>query len=224
MNAKRVISITLSVIVLLLLASSARPEQTRDAAAEAPRSPQAQPLIQPPAAAQARPAAIPAQAPPTETFAGAIVTQVFTLSAGWNAIYLGVEPINPSPLVDGIPEKSVMEAVFADLEDSHALDSVWTYTQPVSNKDYIIDPGEGLWDEPGWQRYIPDNNVGPDGESRGFLTTLYTLHANTGYLVNMKTSGTVTVSGKPVPGHHRWAAGAYNLAGFPIDAHLTSTQ
>ena len=64
----------------------------------------------------------------------------------------------------------------------------------------------------------PTTNVGPDGESRGFLTTLHTLHANTGYLVKLKegTSGTVTVKGKPVPGHPRWALDAHNLAGFPL--------
>ena len=167
--------------------------------------------------AQALPAAIPVQAPPTETFSGAIVTQVFSLQAGWNAICLGVEPINGSQLgSDGVPTQSVMEWVFGGL--GSALDSVWTYNQPVSSKDYIVDPGEGLWDEPGWERYIPASNVDENGQSRGFLTTLHTLHANTGYLVKLKegTSGTVTVKGKPVPGHHRWTPGAYNLAGFPI--------
>ena len=86
------------------------------------------------------------------------------------------------------------------------------------HKDYIVDPGEGLWDEPGWERYVPDTNSGRTASPSGFLTTLHTLHANTGYLVklNAGTSGTVTVKGKPVPGHHRWAPGAYNLAGFPI--------
>ncbi len=51
-------------------------------------------------AAQARPAALPALAPPVETISGTTLTQVFTLQAGWNAIYLGVEPVNPSPLVN----------------------------------------------------------------------------------------------------------------------------
>jgi hypothetical protein len=222
MNTKRVVGITLTVIVLLLLAAGARSAQTRDVSAEAPRVPPTLPVPQPPVEAQALPAAIPVQAPPTETFSGAIVTQVFSLQAGWNAIYLGVEPINASPLgSDGIPTQSVMEWVFGGL--GSALDSVWTYNQPVSGKDYIVDPGEGLWDEPGWERYVPDTNVGPDGESRGFLTTLHSLHANTGYLVKMNAAGSVTVTGKPVPGHHRWQAGAYNLAGFPIGPSQSPT-
>ena len=115
MNPKRVVGITLTVIVLLLVAAGARWRSRADVLAEAPRVPPTLPVAQPPVVAQALPAAIPAQAPPTETFAGAIVTQVFSLQAGWNAIYLGVEPINPSPMTNGVHEKSVMEAVFAGL-------------------------------------------------------------------------------------------------------------
>jgi hypothetical protein len=225
MNTKRVVGITLTVIALLLLAAGIRMAQSPGVSvAEALRVPQVQPVTQPQAAAAARPAAILTQTPPTETFAGANMTQTFTLNAGWNAIYLGVEPINGSHRgSDGVPNQSVMEWVFGGL--GSALDSVWTYNQPVSGKDYIVDPGEGLWDEPGWERYIPDTNVGPDGESRGFLTTLHTLHANTGYLVKLADdftgTTTVQVSGKPVPGHHRWAPGAYNLAGFPLTSGAT---
>ncbi len=62
---------------------------------------------------------------PVFTSAGAVVTQTFTLAAGWNAIYLEVEPINNSPLVnvgtadDPImaPTLSTMEAVFAPVAD-----------------------------------------------------------------------------------------------------------
>ncbi len=158
----------------------------------------------------------------TETIQGAVVTQVFTLHEGWNAVYLGVEPINPSGLVDpSKPElgykKPLLDAVFDGLA---GLESVWTYNQPPTHKDYIVDPGEGLWDAPGWDRYLPVANRGPDGRSREFLSTLTNLHANTGYLIKMQagTNGTFRVSGKPVPGHHRWRAGAYNLAGFPLTA------
>ena len=151
------------------------------------------------------------------------MTQTFTLSAGWNAIYLSVEPMNPSPLVNQgtaeqpqwVHEKSMMEAVFGPLVASGALESVWTYNQPVSHKDYIVDPGEGLWDAPGWLYYIPKGKPGSGDTS---LTNLVSLHTNTGYLVKLKdkTSGTVQVAGRPVPGHHRWGTGPYNLAGFPM--------
>ena len=125
---------------------------------------------------------------------GAIITQTFSLSAGWNTIYLGVEPVNTSALVNEgteaqplwVHERSVMEAVFAGLAESGRRSrACGPTTSRCSNKDYIIDPSEGLWDEPGWERYLPDENVGPDDESRGFLTTFHSLHANTGYLVKL---------------------------------------
>ena len=224
MNPKRVVGITLTVIVLLLLAAGIRMAQSPGVAAEAPRVPQVKPAAQPQRAEQAVDL-IPVPNPQlvATPAGGAVIQETFTLGPGWNAIYLGVEPINPSDLVDANkPElghvQSLMQAVFEPISDT--LDSVWTYTQPVSNKDYIVDPGEGLWDEPGWLRYVPETNVGPDGESRHFLSTLFTLHANTGYLVKMPDDlvGTksVSVSGRPVPGHHRWVAGAYNLSGFPV--------
>lgn len=231
---------------------------------------------------------------------GQVVTQTFTLHAGWNTIYLEVEPTNSSPLVgvgllfsagwsaeleddldagtlpdalrqafenNGITlsdrisvtkpedtywliaddaelvsyavfkedenggavlnvysaalhELSTLEAVFDTLACNDCLESVWTWNVPVSKMDYVIDPAEGLWDEPGWKRYFPETSVGPDGVSREFLTDLLSLHANTGYLVKLKDDAAnvdLTVSGTPVAGNHVWLKGSYNLAGFPID-------
>lgn len=216
MTTRRILSITL-LLGTILLAPAVMRTSAPAVVAEAPAV--APPLAPPAAIAETQRTSSAAVASPdvAELIAGALVEQTFSLSAGWNAIYLGVEPINGSPPgSDGVPEQSVMEWVFRDLGGS--LDSVWTYSQPVSSRDYLIDPGDGLWDEPGWDRYIPETNLGGNGESRGFLTTLHTLHANTGYLVKMNAAGTIRVTGKPVPGHHRWTAGAYNLAGFPLAA------
>lgn len=228
MKTKRAIGMFLVLTMMVLLALAARAAFAPETVAEAPRAapplaaPAAAPLAAPASAAETQRASSAAAVVPdvSETISGAIIEQKFTLNAGWNAIYLGVEPINESPLDgDGVPTQSVMEWVFGGLGGS--LDSVWTYNQPISNRDYLVDPSDGLWDEPGWDRYIPDSNLGDDGQSRGFLSTLHTLHANTGYLVKMKETGSITVKGKPVPGHHRWTPGAYNLAGFPVATGAT---
>jgi hypothetical protein len=162
------------------------------------------------------------------TAAGQVVTQTFTLRAGWNTIYLEVEPINDSPLVDPDgngplppePSLSTIEAVFAHLSCADCLESVWTWHMPSSRMDYIIDPSEGLWDAPGWERYFPAANAGADGGSREFLTNLLNLHANTGYLVKLRDgfagAATLSVSGSPVVGHRRWAKASYSLVGFPV--------
>lgn len=173
-------------------------------------------------------AAAPLPAAASATPAGQAVTQTFTLAAGWNTIFLEVEPDNPAPLVDPDgagplppqPSLSTIEAVFAGLSCNDCLESVWTWRTPRSRMDYIEDPTEGLWDAPGWERYFPAANIGPDGGSREFLSTLVALHANTGYLVKLRDSfsGTATlrVTGRPVVGHRRWAKAAYNLVGFPL--------
>ncbi|MBC8447964.1 MAG: hypothetical protein H8D78_09455 [Chloroflexi bacterium] len=238
--------------------------------------------------------------------AGQVVTQTFTLQAGWNTIYLEVEPSNSSPLVgvgllfsagwssqlesdldagnlpdalrqtfdnngitlsdrisvtkpeddywlisdDGemisyavfkevengesvlkvysaaLYEQSTIEAVFGALACDACLESVWKWNVPQSTMDYIIDPAEGLWDEPGWKRYFPETSLGPDDLSREFLTDLLSLHANTGYLVKLKDDAgdvELTVSGTPVARNHLWLKGSYNLAGFPIDPDAPPT-
>ena len=236
MNAKRVLGITV-IALALLLAASIRITQMRDVAAEAPRVPPPQPVGQPVAAPAVRAPQIGSRAPaaaPAGPLASAdavtspVITQTFTLQAGWNAIYLEVEPVNTSPLVNQgtaadpiwVHEKSTMETVFADLAASGALESVWGWNVPTSRVDYIVDPTEGLWDEPGWRRYVPESKVGPDGVSQGFLTNLLSLHANTAYLVKLKDDlsgpATLAVRGAPIVQRQRWIKGSYNLAGFPI--------
>ena len=140
--------------------------------------------------------------------AGAVLTQTFHLRAGWNSIYLEVEPINASPLVNVgtvdqpimAPEQSTIEAVFAGLSCDGCLQSVWTWNIPLTTMDYIVDPAEGLWDAPGWKRYFPDTSTDENGVSRAFLTDLFDLHVNTGYLIQLRQGAapvTLTVRGRP---------------------------
>ncbi len=94
----------------------------------------------PPAAPQASPAQSAAQPAQPQSVgdldaAGQVVTQTFTLRAGWNTIYLEVEPINTSPLTNTgtltqpiwIHEKSTMETVFAGLACNACLESARTW-------------------------------------------------------------------------------------------------
>lgn len=156
---------------------------------------------------------------------GDTVTQTFSLQAGWNAVYLEIEPHNPSAVINvgtvqdplWAPEKSVLDAYFGALP---GLESIWHWNQPLTRMDYIIEPSEGLWDEPGWKRYFPAGQTGVDGLSQAFLTTLLNLHANQGYLIKMADDLAnpvqVQIAGRPTVRKHAWAVDAFNLAGFPI--------
>lgn len=208
-----VVAAGLGVVGILpkLSALNAQPAQTAQTGALAPML----------ASAQARLAAD-----------GTQLAQTFTLHAGWNTIYLEVEPVNTSALINigteadpiMVPERSTLEAVFAGVS---SLESVWSWNVPQSRRDYIVDPAEGLWDEPGWKRYFPDFAQGADGVSQAFLTDLLSLHANTAYLVklddNLGGTVSVTVTGQPVVRKRRWVLGSYNLAGFQILPGATPT-
>lgn len=196
--------------------------------------PSSTPTAQAPFRAQASLAPRDVAADDVET-EGNTVTQTVTLHAGWNAIYLEVEPINTSPLINkGTEEEpvwrhelSTMEAVFDQLACDACLESVWAWNVPFSTKDYIVDPAEGLWDEPGWLRYFPEGSAGPDGGPRNFLTNLLALHANTAYLVklddNLADPLTLQVAGQPKAKNQQWLKDSYNLAGFPISPDASPT-
>ena len=160
------------------------------------------------------------------------VTQRFELSAGWNTIYLEVDPVNGSPLVEAVvegerapgedpilvPQLSTMEWAFAPISD--VLESVWTWNTRGTSMDFIVHPNEGLWDASGWLKYFPESSAGPDGESRAFLTDLVSLHAHRGYLVHLDdaVAGSIVleVVGVPRVGRPPRGTGEYNLFGFPI--------
>ena len=109
MNLKRVVGITLTVIVLLLLAAGVRMAQSPGiSVAEAPRIPPAQSAKRCGRGRHQTAVAAPAARSTARTApdTGAVTTtQTFTLQAGWNAIYLEVEPINTSPLVNIGPQR-----------------------------------------------------------------------------------------------------------------------
>ncbi len=96
MKTKQGIGMILGLAVLILLALAVRSSFSPAAVAEAPRA--APPPALPAAVVETQRMSSAAVAPAevSETMAGAIVTQQFALGAGWNAIYLAVEPINGS--------------------------------------------------------------------------------------------------------------------------------
>jgi len=119
-----------------------------------------------------------------------------------------------------VHEQPMITALFSRINCENCVESVWSWNVPFSTKDYIVDPAEGLWDEPGWLRYFPEGSAGPDGDTRTFLTDLVTMHANTGYLVKMAADlaapVTLSVEGLSVVDGQQWVKDSYNLAGFPV--------
>jgi hypothetical protein len=133
----------------------------------------------------------------TTAFADGPETQTFTLKKGWNAVFLEVRPEPRDPAT-----------VFADLPLGS---SVWTWLSRESSVEYIQDPSEGLWGQPGWHAYFnsPDTN---------FLTNLYAVLGNQAYLIKVGGSEEITleIGGTASIRNYRWIADSFNLVGFHV--------
>jgi hypothetical protein len=137
------------------------------------------------------------------------VTQTFTLRPGWNAIFLEVQPQPRDPA-----------AVFAGLDDPDSdsvdLESVWTWLSRESTAEFIQDPSEGLYGQPGWHAYF---NV-PDDDFRSNLTNLYAVLGSQAYLIKIKDDAaefTWEITGIPSMRKFRWLADSFNMVGFQVD-------
>ncbi len=136
------------------------------------------------------------------------VTQTFTLKPGWNAVFLEVQPEPRDPAT-----------VFAGLDD---IESVWTWLSRQSTAEFIQDPSESLYGQPGWHAYF---NV-PEDDFQAKLTNLYAVLGNQAYLVKIKDDAeefTWEITGPPSMRKIRWLADSFNMAGFHVDPDAPPT-
>lgn len=130
------------------------------------------------------------------------VTQTFTLKPGWNAVFLEVQPDPRDPAT-----------VFAGLDQ---LDSVWTWLSRESTAEFIQDPSEGLYGQPGWHAYFKVDET----DFRSKLTNLYAVLGNQAYLFKVKSGApaelTWQITGVPSMRKIRWLADSFNMVGFHL--------
>src|SRR5437660_1209636 len=93
------------------------------------------------------------------------VTQTFTLQAGWNSIYLEVEPTDRETA-----------AVFSNLP----VASVWTPTDRLSSVDFIQNQNEANWNQSGWLVWFPSS------KPEALLSSLYSVLVNRPYLIKLE--------------------------------------
>ncbi len=126
------------------------------------------------------------------------VTQSFNLHPGWNAIYLEVQP-----------DPSDTQTVFAELEN---LESVWAWLDTHSTAEFIRNPDEGLWNQPGWGVYHR-------ATERQFLNSLHAVIAGWTYLIKLTGDADVSfqVTGVPSTKKTEWNPDAFNLVGFHVN-------
>jgi len=126
-------------------------------------------------------------------------TQTFTLRPGWNAIFLEVQPDVKDPA-----------SVFRELP----VESVWTWFDRGTSVEFIRNPSEGLWAQPGWNVYVKSTDP-----AKSALTNLHAIFANRAYLIKLggRQAYTWTISGIPVAAAVTWTPNSYNLLGFKVN-------
>lgn len=132
----------------------------------------------------------------TAAHATTLVTQSLELNAGWNAVWLEVQPTNDLPAV-----------VFQDLD----LEQAWTFRHRLPAVDFIRDPDEPVWNRDEWLNWIPA------ARPESIANTLFAIPGHRAYLLKLASAGTLTVTGTPALRPLPWAPDAFNLRGFPVD-------
>lgn len=129
-------------------------------------------------------------------------SQTISLSKGWNAVFIEVEP-----------EKSSPEAVFG----GSPVDVVAAFYQSNSSLQYVSDPSLAHFKKTGWGVwYAP-------GRPDSFLSTLFAIEGQRAYLVHATGPGPLTINGSVVVAPIEWRADSYNLVGFHLVAQGAPT-
>lgn len=132
------------------------------------------------------------------------VSQTFALEAGWNAVYLYVQP-----------EPRALAVVFTNLP----VDRVYKWQRPEAAIQFDVDP-ENPFSRPGdWQTWYA-----PGGDPQ-FLSTFGDLLANQAYYVHVTNGSgcTLDLKGTPVLNPYVWPGNAYSLYGLPVPSSAAPT-
>ncbi|MCP5515626.1 MAG: hypothetical protein H7A45_00030 [Verrucomicrobiales bacterium] len=122
-------------------------------------------------------------------------SQVLTLHAGWNAVFLEVDPVNPEP-----------DQVFAGLP----VDIAAGFFARTASAQYVTNPDANIFRRAGWGVWY-----GP-GRPDSFLSTLHAISGQRAYLVHATDPCVWQVTGSVVRLAVRWQPDAYNLVGFAV--------
>lgn len=124
------------------------------------------------------------------------VTQSFELKAGWNAVYLEVQPVANSPAV-----------VFKTLPVGS---SVWAWQGKNTPVQFIQNPGELTVNNPNWLAAFTS-------PAESHLNNLHAITANSAYLIQVPAGIpplTINIAGRPTMRHKSWIPDSFNLIGF----------
>jgi hypothetical protein len=132
-------------------------------------------------------------------------TQTIALRAGWNAVFLEIQP-----------EPRDSDSLFAGLQ----VESVWRFNRTIGKVQFITDPDKMVPNQPDWLTWLPPSDP-MAGNSR-----LHIIEGGRSYLIKRADNAAAvnwTIRGKPVNRAMEWLPDSLNLVGFPIESGSTAT-
>ena len=133
------------------------------------------------------------------------VSQKISLHAGWNAVYLEVDPLDDD---------------WASILSGYPLESIYAWNPRIPEVDEIADPDQinakiaNLNEvSPKWLHFLPDEN------ELLFLKNLHRAEGGRAYLIKLGITGDfeIDVEGTPVLPDIHWKENQFNFVGFHID-------
>lgn len=126
---------------------------------------------------------------------GPFRTQTIELKAGWNAVYLEVDPLDTDPNT---------------LFEGTLIECVANYSGDGSTRQFVSNLSIDLTRAAGWLRWYP-NSV-----EHSFLSNLGEVYGGQCYLIKTTESFSLKVRGSPVLARMNWIPDAYNFVGFSV--------
>ncbi|CAA6692978.1 Unannotated [Lentimonas sp. CC19] len=123
------------------------------------------------------------------------VVQTVDIRAGWNAVYLEVEPYSTAP---------------SDVFEGLSVECVAGYVGGGATRQYVTNPTVDLSRASGWLRWYPSS------EEHSFLSDLGEIYGGRGYLIKASESFTLKIEGRPVVARTEWVPDSYNFVGFSV--------
>lgn len=122
--------------------------------------------------------------------------QTISLAAGWNAVFLEIQPANEDPA-----------AVFA----GQPVELCAAWIPAAAKVESLTDPAALPRKSAEWHMWQPAESPA------AFLNNLRGIKARQAMLIKATAAATFTVSGEPVFERRTWVAPSFNFTGFDVD-------
>ena len=136
---------------------------------------------------------------PVSPAAAQWVTQSIELSAGWNAVYLEVQP-----------DRNDCDALFTHPD----IESVWQWHKRYREIQFESDPTTPSQEATHWLTWLPASHP------QSFVRNLFKVFGGQAYLIRIREGAdafVLPVTGRPVIPRIDWRPGYLQLVGFPVN-------